>query len=481
MSNPKTSTAPNTSEAAADAQRDIAALVRRARAAQQAVENYSQAQVDALVLAVGWNVVKNKEALARAAVDEGGFGNYESKVMKIRNRVTGTIRDMQGVKTVGVIEELPERGIVKIAKPVGVIAALIPTTGPDATPPVNALAALKGRNAIIVAPHPRTAQTSALAVRLMREGCEQVGAPPDLVQIVDAPSIGKTGELMRQADLVVATGGEAMVKAAYSSGTPAFGVGVGNAVHVVDETGDLDDAAAMIARAKTFDFATSCLADNALIAHEAIYPALLAKLAARGGHLLNAADKARLQALMWPQPGQAIPVLDVVARSAVHIAALAGIHLPEGKTFLIVEETGAGPQHPFSGEKLSVVLALYRYGGSIDNAIDLVNAITGYQGLGHTCGIHTANDAHVEALALRTRTARVMVNQDLNEGAGSPRNGMPYTLSLSCGTWGGNITTENVNVRHFINTTWVSRLVDAKATPVSDETLFAGHWAKYGQ
>ncbi len=478
MSNTQT---PNASEAAADAQREIATLVQRACAAQQAIAHYTQAQVDALVLAVGWSVVKNKEALARAAVDEGGFGNYESKVMKIRNRVTGTIRDMQGVKTVGVIEELPERGIVKIAKPVGVIAVLIPTTGPDATPPVNALAALKGRNAIIVAPHPRTAMTSALAVRLMREGCEQAGAPPDLIQIVDKPSIVKTGELMRQADLVVATGGEAMVKAAYSSGTPAFGVGVGNAVHVVDETGDLDDAAAMIARAKTFDFATSCLADNALIAHESICQTLVDKLVARGGHVLNAADKARLQAVMWPKAGQAIPVLDVVAKSAGHIASLAGIALPEGKTFLIVEETGAGPAHPFSGEKLSVVLALYRYAGAIDNAIDLVNAITDYQGLGHTCGIHTRNDAHVEALAMRTRTARVMVNQDLNEGAGSPRNGMPYTLSLSCGTWGGNITTENVNVRHFINTTWVSRLVDAKATPISDETLFAGHWAKHGQ
>ena len=473
--------APTTNDSTTDPRAEIAGLVARARAAQSAIAHYTQAQVDALVLSVGWSIVKNKEALARAAVDEGGFGNYESKVMKIRNRVTGTIRDMQGVKTVGVVEELPERGIVKIAKPVGVIAALIPTTGPDATPPVNALAALKGRNAIVIAPHPRTAQTSALAVQLMRQGCEQVGAPPDLIQIVQRPSIAKTGELMRQADLVVATGGAAMVKAAYSSGTPAFGVGVGNAVHVVDETGDLDDAAAMIARAKVFDFATSCLADNALIAHEQVCQALLDKLVARGGHLLGAADKARLQAVMWPNAGQTIPTLDVVAKSAKHIAALAGIALPDNKTFLIVEESGAGPAHPFSGEKLSVVLALYRYGGSIDGAIDLVNAITGYQGLGHTCGIHTRNDAHVEALAMRTRTARVMVNQDLNEGAGSPRNGMPYTLSLSCGTWGGNITTENVNVRHFINTTWVSRLVDPKAMPVSDEALFAGHWATHGR
>ncbi len=465
-----------------DAADEIAALMARARAAQQAIDHYTQEQVDALVLAVGWSVVSNREALARMAVDEGGFGNYESKVMKIRNRVMGTIRDMLGRKTVGIVEELPERGIVKIAKPVGVIAALIPTTGPDATPPVKALAALKGRNAIIVAPHPRTAKTTALAVELMRKGCAQVGAPQDLIQVIHRPSIGKTSMLMKQADLIVATGGAAMVQAAYSTGTPAYGVGVGNAVHVIDDSGDLEDAAAMIARAKVFDFATSCLADNAIVVDGSVYAALLEKLQAKGGYLLNAAEKTQLRKTMWPQPDQHIPVIDVVAKSASHVAGLAGITLPEGTGFLMVEENGFGPDHPFSGEKLSVVLSVYRYpAGDIDAAIAIVNGITNYQGLGHTCGIHTANDANVMALAMQTKTARVMVNQDLNEGAGSPRNGMPYTLSLSCGTWGGNITTENVNVGHFLNYTWVSRLVDAKATPVTEEALFAGHWATHGK
>ena len=465
-----------------DAADEIAELMARARAAQQAIDHYSQEQVDALVLAVGWSVVNNREALARMAVDEGGFGNYESKVMKIRNRVMGTIRDMLGRKTVGIVEELPERGIVKIAKPVGVIAALIPTTGPDATPPVKALAALKGRNAIIVAPHPRTAKTTALAVELMRKGCAQVGAPQDLIQVIQRPSIGKTSLLMKQADLIVATGGAAMVQAAYSTGTPAYGVGVGNAVHVIDDSGDLEDAAAMIARAKVFDFATSCLADNAIVVDEGVYAALMEKLQAKGGYLLNATEKTQLRQTMWPQPDQHIPVLDVVAKSAAHVAGLAGITLPEGKGFLMVEENGFGPDHPFSGEKLSVVLSVYRYpAGDIDAAIAIVNGITNYQGLGHTCGIHTANDANVMALAMQTKTARVMVNQDLNEGAGSPRNGMPYTLSLSCGTWGGNITTENVNVGHFLNYTWVSRLVDAKAKPVTEEVLFAGHWAVHGK
>src|SRR5262252_834722 len=389
-----------------DVRDEVAAVVRRARQAASAIEHYSQEQVDELVTAVAWSVVRkdHAEALARQAVDEGGFGNYADKVAKINKRVVGVLADMSGQRTVGVVEELPAAGLVKIAKPVGVVAALIPTTGPDATPPVKTLFALKGRNAIICAPHPRTQGATEAVVGFMRAACEQVGAPADLVQSLPAPSLPKTQELMRQADLVVATGGAGMVRAAYSSGTPAYGVGVGNAVHVVDETADLGDQQ----------------------------------------------QKDALRALMWPDGG-AVPAIAVVAKSAAHIAELAGFGVDPGCPVLLVEEQGTGPDHPFSGEKLSLVLAVYRYQGDIAAAADLVNAITGYQGLGHTCGIHTGSDANVERLAMTTETARVLVNQNLNEGAGSPRNGLPFTLSLSCGTWGGNITTENVNARHFVN------------------------------
>jgi sulfoacetaldehyde dehydrogenase len=181
---------------------------------------------------------------------------------------------------------------------------------------------------------------------------------------------------------------------------------------------------------------------------------------------------------MWPDGGE-IPTLEVIAKPAWAVARLAGFTIPQDRTFLVVEDDGAGPDHPFSGEKLSVVLSLYRYAGGIDQAVAKVNAITDYQGLGHTCGIHTRNDAHVETLALGTKTARVLVNQNLNEGAGSARNGLPFTLSLSCGTWGGNITTENVNARHFVNLTWVSWPV--RPHPVDEEDLFAAHWARYGR
>lgn len=458
---------------------EVGTLIRRARAAQEAIASWDQEQVDALVTAVGWAIVRkdHAEALAKLAVDEGGFGTYQDKLTKIHRRVTGLLADMRGMRTVGVVEEDPARGLVKIAKPVGVVAALIPTTGPDATPPMKALMALKGRNAIVVAPHPRTKRTSEMAVELMRAACAQVGAPQDLVQSLTAPSIDKTRELMRQADLIVATGGAAMVKAAYSSGTPAYGVGVGNSVHIVDETADLADAAQMIAAGKTFDLATSCLADNSLVVAEAVYDDLMGRLTGAGGYLCSEQEKPQLQQVMWPDGGH-IPSLEVIAKPAQRIAELAGMNVPADRSFLMVEEDGTGPEHPFSGEKLSVVLAVYRYSGDIAQAVDIVNAITAYQGLGHTCGIHTTDDAHVDALAFGTRTARVLVNQNLNEGAGSARNGLPFTLSLSCGTWGGNITTENVNARHFVNLTWLSRTIPPH--PVSDEDLFAVHWERYG-
>lgn len=458
----------------------VVEVVRRAQKAQRQIAGYSQEQVDELVTAVAWSVVRRDRAeeLAQLAVDEVDFGTYDDKLTKIVKRVTGVLGDMRSLRTVGVVDEDPERGLITLAKPVGVVAALIPTTGPDATPPVKALFALKGRNAIVVAPHPRAERTTARAVEMMREACRQVGSPEDLVQTVSEPSIDKTQELMRTADLVVATGGASMVRAAYGSGTPAYGVGVGNVVHVVDDTADLDDAARAIVSAKTFDLATSCLADNALVVHERVYDDLLDRLVDRGGHLCSPAEKRQLRDAMWPEGGT-VPTIEVIAQPAVRIAKLAGFPIADDRRFLMVEETGAGPEHPFSGEKLSVVLALYRYGGEIDEAVDLVNAITAYQGLGHTCGIHTADDTNARTLAERTRTARVIVNQNMNEGAGSVRNRLPFTLSLGCGTWGGNITTENINARHFLNLTRVSWPVASRA--VSEEDLFAAHWERHGR
>jgi sulfoacetaldehyde dehydrogenase len=457
---------------------EIMQLVDSARNAQSHIHSYSQEDLDALVISIGWNVIKNREELARMTVEEGGFGNYSDKVTKIYNRVTGTLADMRSIKTVGIVEDYPEIGISKIAKPIGVIGALIPATGPDATPPVKALGAIKARNALIVAPHPRTKNSTTRVVECIQEGCKQVGAPEELAQVISNPSIQKTKLLMENVDLIVATGGMNMVKAAYSSGKPAFGVGVGNAVHIIDDTADTDDAAKMIAVAKTFDYATSCLADNAIVVHQSIYENLIKNLIEHGAHLCNEVEKLRLKDVMWPDKGH-IPSADIIAKSAESISSKAQIYIEPGKTFLLVEETEIGEGYPFSGEKLSVVLAVYKYSEGIEHAVDLVNRITKYQGLGHTCGIHSKSESNINYVAHNTNTARVMVNQNLNEGAGSPRNGLPYTLSLACGTWGGNITTENINVRNYMNLTWVSRPIEPRV--FDEEELFASHWDKYGK
>ena len=255
---------------------EVAAVVDRAREAARAIEHYTQEQVDELVTAVAWAVVRkdHAEALARLAVDEGGFGNYADKVAKINKRVTGVLADMTGCARSGWWRSAAA-GLVKIAKPVGVVAALIPDHRPGRHPAGQGAVRAQGPQRDHLRPAPADPAATEAVVGFMRAACEQVGAPADLVQSLPAPSLPKTQELMRQADLIVATGGAGMVHAAYSSGTPAYGVGVGNAVHVVDETADLADAAAAIMTAKTFDYATSCLADNAVIAHAEVYDELV--------------------------------------------------------------------------------------------------------------------------------------------------------------------------------------------------------------
>jgi sulfoacetaldehyde dehydrogenase len=367
----------------------VAGLIKRARAAQAEIDNYTQEQVDRLVTAVVWNIVKDGPAqeISKLAVEESGMGNYEGKYNKLMAKAKGCLRDMQGKKSVGVIEIDEEKQIMKIAKAVGVVGALCPCTNPEATPTVKVASALKGRNAIILAPHPRTKKTNAFIANIMRETLKKYGAPEDLVIAIEEPTMDVSGELMKQCDLIMATGGAPMVSAAYSSGTPAYGVGAGNAVVVVDETADLSDAANKIKSSKTFDFATSCSAENSLIIQEGIYKDFLEALKAEGGYLANAEEKAKLQSAVWVD-GHLNP--KIIAQSAQTIAKVAGISIPDDRTFIMVEETGVGAEHPFSGEKLSVVVALYKY-NKFEEAVNKVNEITRYQGLGHSCGIQWAS------------------------------------------------------------------------------------------
>ena len=447
----------------------IAGLMERAREAQKIADTYDQERVDKLSTAIAWDIVKDGPAqeIAKLAFEESRMGNYESKYAKLMNKIKGAVRDLKGVKTVGVIECDEEKKIVKIAKPVGVIGAVVPCTNPEATPVLKAMNAIKGRNAVIFSPHPRTKRTNTLIVNKMRETLKKYGAPEDLFIPIEEPSLEITNELMRQCDLIIATGGAGMVKASYSSGNPAYGVGVGNAVVVVDESADLKDAAHKIMLSKTFDLATSCSAENSLVIQENIYEDMLKHLEDEGGYLVSAKEKEMLQETMW-QNG--LLNREIVAQPAQKIADLAGIQIPADKKFIMVEETGVGPDYPFSGEKLSVVVTIYKY-REFAEAIEKVNSITGYQGSGHSCGIHSFNEEHIMEFSLNTKTSRVMVRQpQCLSNSGSWTNGMPITLTLSCGTWGENITTENIYWKHYVNVTWVS--IPFEAEIPSDEELF---------
>ena len=450
----------------------IRGLIERSRAAQAKIENYTQEQVDELIRAMVWSVARPgvAEKIAQFTVDETQLGNYDGKFLKIQRKTRATLMDIINDKSVGIIEDDPERNIIKIAKPMGVIGALSPSTNPEATPVIKAIHAIKGRNSIIVAPHPRAKLTNKMICDYMREALEAFGAPADLVIGIESPTLELTNELMRQCDRVLATGGGAMVNAAYSSGTPALGVGVGNAVITVDDTADLDDAADKIRLSKTLDLAASCSADNSVLLVDSIYDSMLSKLEAQGGYLVNAEEKAKLQKTLWDDEGHLNTA--IVAQPAEKIAAMSDIELPEGKTFYMVPEDGYGPEHPFSGEKLTVIMAVYRP-KDIDEAIQLTNDIQSYQGQGHSCGIYSNSDENIMKLANVTKTSRVMVNQpQAASNSGNLWNGMRQTFSLGCGSWGGNGTNHNISWRDLINETWVSKPLAQSKELMSDDELF---------
>lgn len=457
----------------------VTQLVDRARQAQRLIEYWPQEKVDLMVAAVGWELYKEENAIrcAELAISETGMGVYEDKLLKHRKKTLGVLRDLQGAKTVGVIEVDEARGLIKIAKPVGVVAAITPVTNPTSTPAGNGLAILKTRNAVIFGPHPRARQTTGLVIELMREGLRKAGAPLDLVQALPEPSRETVRELMAAVDLVVATGADAIVKAAYSSGTPAYGVGAGNACVVVDETAVIPDVAQKIFLSKTFDHATSCSSENSLIIQRSIWNELIKGLQAQGGYLCNAEEKLKLRATLWPDGKKLNPL--IVARSARTIAELASLNVPASTRFLMVEGDEPVDTDLFAGEKLSPVLTLWRY-EAFAEAVNYVERLTRVCGYGHSCGIHSLDQSHILELATKCHVSRMMVNQpQCYANSGNYDNGMPFTMTLGCGTWGGNITSDNIVWKHFLNTTWVSKPIPAV---VPDEKLiFGGYWKNFGK
>jgi sulfoacetaldehyde dehydrogenase len=457
----------------------VTALVARARAAQHIADAYDQARTDELVAAAGWAIMEpaRNRALAERAVADTGIGNVEDKVRKNYRKTLGLLRDLHGARSVGVISEDPAKGLIEIARPVGVVAAITPSTNPAATPANKIINALKGRNAVIVAPSPKGWSACALLLQYIHAEFDRIGAPRDLVQMLPAPiSKAATQALMQQCDLVVVTGSQNNVHSAATSGTPAFGVGAGNVASIVDETADCNAAAEKIVRSKTFDNATSCSSENSVVLVEAVYERMLGALAALGAVLLDGEQKAALQKLMWPDGKLSARA---IGQSAPAIAQGAGLQLPGAPRVLMVEESGIGPEHPFSSEKLSPVLAVYR-ARDFDDAKRIVERLYAHQGAGHSVSLHSTREERALDLGLHLPVARVIVNQaHCIATGGSFDNGLPFSLSMGCGTWGGNNFSDNMNYRHYLNTTRIARPI-AEHVPADDEVL-GDFFAKYGR
>jgi sulfoacetaldehyde dehydrogenase len=445
----------------------------RARAALAIIETYDQARIDRLCQAVAW-AVSNKKTFTRLVAEgiaESRLGDPDSRMGK-RMKIRGILRDALRQKSVGIIEEIPEKGIVKYGKPAGVVACIVPTTNPDLTPAGNAIYGIKARDAVIFSPHPRAKKTSFETVRLMREALEKEGAPPDLLQCLTRVNIPMSQALMAEADLVIATGGQPMVRAAYSSGTPAYGVGAGNSTMVIDETANIEEAAMNTRLSKTSDFGSGCSADGNLIIQESIFEALLAQLVKEGGYIANDAEKAALRKAMWDDENHRLA--DTVAVAPQKLAEAAGFSIPADRKFIIVRGDGIGKEFPYSGEKLTTLLAVYKY-GTFDEALSMMRGIYNVGGKGHSCGIYSFNPEHIHQLAMAAPVSRMMVRQPQSKAnAGAFNNGMPMTSSLGCGTWGGNVISENVSLKHYMNTTWVS--VPIKEDRPSDQELFGAFY-----
>ena len=451
--------------------------VARARAAADIIATYDEPYLNRLCQAVAAELCNMKVwgPICDEAVDETQLGDKVTKRNK-RNKIKLILRECLRNKSVGIIEENPEKGLVKYAKPIGVIATLVPTTNPCLTPAGQILYAIKARDVLVCSPHPRAKNITNKCIDMIRAVLVREGAPADIIQGIEKPSVPVSQYLMSKCDLVIATGGRPMVKSAYSSGTPAYGSGAGNATVIIDNTCDTPErqleAATNTRISKCSDFGSGCSCDGNLLIHEDVYDGFVAKLIEQGAYLANAEEAEMLKKVMWDEEGHRLP--GTVAISPQKLAEAAGFSIPEDRKFIAVTGGGKndiGKEHLFSSEKLTTLLALFKYEGEFENALDMMRAIFEVGGKGHSCGIYSFDDDHIHRLGMAAPVSRIMVRQPNNKGnSGSATNGMPPTSSMGCGTWGGNIVSENITLKHYMNTTWVARPI-AEDMP-SNEELF---------
>ena len=456
----------------------IAEIVARARAAQARYEGQgSQERYDRAAQAVAWAIMEpgRNRALAELAVETTGLGNVPDKITKNHRKTLGLMRDIKGAATFGVTSDDANTGITEIARAKGVVGAIVPSTNPAATPANNIINALKCGNSIVVAPSPKGIACAEQLIEYIHAEFAKIGEDPDLVQMIPAPgSKEKTQSLMEACDMIVATGSQNNVHRAQTVGTPAVAVGAGNVTVIVDETADLGDAAEKIRASKCFDNATSCSSENAVVVVDAVYDAFVEAMAQAGGALIN--DEAGIVAKLWPDGHLN---RSVIAQDADKMITALELDVPEGTEYIAVPTSGIGPDHPLSGEKLSRVLALYR-AADFDTAVEVTRAVQLYQGAGHSVGLHSADTDRPMVLANAIPTSRVIVNQAHTFATGgSFNNGMPFSLSMGCGTWGGNSVNDNVNYRHFMQSTKIVREIPAVEPSVED--IFDGYWAEAGK
>jgi len=435
-------------------------LVRSAKEAQAVLAEKGQAFIDNLTEALATAASAQAEQLARLAVEETGFGRWQDKTVKNMLASDKLLQHIRPMKTIGIIGEDKQKKIVEIATPVGVIAALIPSTNPTSTAIYKAIIAIKAGNAIVLSPHPSARNCISEVVEVLRGVLKQQGLPAELIGVMHDVAVEGTRELMRQADLILATGGPDMVKAAYSSGTPALGVGAGNVPVFIERSADIDAAVGKIMESKLFDNGTVCASEQAIISEKVIADRVRQTLHSAGGYFLEGERLAKIKGLMERPGGGMNP--RIVGKSAADLAKMAGIDVPTGTRLLICEEHGVGAEYPFSKEKLTALIAFY----TVDDwheACLLCSRLLKLGGIGHTLAIHSEDEEVVREFALKKPVSRILVNTPATQGAVGLTTKLAPAMTLGCGSVGGSSTSDNVGPLHLFNIRRVAYGVSEKA------------------
>ena len=432
---------------------ELTARIKQLREAQKKFATYTQEQVDEIFRQAALAANHNRIKLAKMAVEETGMGIVEDKVVKNNFAAEYIYNQYKNMKTCGVLEEDKTSGITKVAEPIGVISAIVPTTNPTSTAIFKCLIALKTRNAIIISPHPRAKNATIEAARIVLEAAVKAGAPEGIIGWIDQPSVELSQNVMRESDIILATGGPAMVKAAYSSGRPALGVGAGNTPAIIDESAHIKMAVNSILLSKTFDNGVICASEQSIIVLEEVYDEVKKELAERGAYILKGEEIDKVRSIILNEKGGLNA--DMVGQSAYKIAKMAGVNVPESAKVLVGEVTSVELEEPFSHEKLSPVLAMYK-AKSFEEALDKADRLIELGGMGHTSVLYTdqlKNRDRVLTFGERMKTARTLINMPAAQGAiGDLFNfKLAPSLTLGCGSWGGNSVSENVGPKHLIN------------------------------